>query len=183
VPRPAALAAAQPTGGVKGGLALSKATNEDDPSAGWLTAWSIGGFVTVPMAASVFFQPEVLYTRKGIKFDEDGTIVKFHVDYIEIPLLVRYASSGPRRVGFDVFGGIAPAIRTRARVIMGGQSEDVGSSLKSWDAGLVVGAGAHGGRVSGEVRWTEGLVNLPSADSPYTKTRNRTISLLAGYRF
>jgi hypothetical protein len=175
------LALAQTSAGIKGGLAISKATGEGDSSAGWLTAWSAGGFVSIPLSKNVFFQPEVLYTRKGIRFDEGGMTAKFHLDYIEIPLLVRYSSS-PRGVGFDLFGGIAPAIRTRARLIVGGESEDVSDSLKSWDAGVVVGAGVHGSRVSGEVRWTEGVVNLAHDDST-GKTRNRTVSFLVGYRF
>jgi hypothetical protein len=177
-----ALAGAQVSAGVKGGLAISKATGEEDSAAGWLTAWSAGGFVSVPLAKSVFFQPEVLYTRKGIRFDEGGTTAKFHLDYVEIPLLLRYSSSPSRGVGFDLFGGFAPAIRTRARLIMEGESADVSDSLKSWDAGVVVGAGVHGARVSGEVRWTEGLVNVARDESAGT-TRNRTISFLAGFRF
>ena len=180
-----AVAGAQSGVGVKGGLALSEVTGEDTGDLQWLTGWSGGGFASVRMAKGVFFQPEVLYTRKGAAFDDEGGKARTHLDYVEFPLLVRFSPSSSGRVGLDLFAGVAPAVRTRARMMIEDADLDVDSDISdvisSWDAGFVAGGGLHAGGFSAEVRWTEGLVNIAKALSE--KTRNRTISVLAGYRF
>ncbi len=180
-----AVAGAQGGVGVKGGLALSEVTGEDSGSLQWLTAWSVGGFASVPVAKGVFFQPEVLYTRKGAEFRDESGKAWTHLDYVEFPLLVRFSPSSSGRVGLDLFAGIAPAVKARARMTIEDvdldADSDISDLISSWDAGFVAGGGMHAGAFSAEVRWTEGLVNVVKDSSE--KSRNRTISVLAGYRF
>ncbi len=180
-----AVAGAQSGVGVKGGLALSEVTGEDTGDVQWLTGWSVGGFASVRMAKGVFFQPEVLYTRKGAAFEDEGAKARTHLDYVEFPLLVRFSPSSSGHVGLDVFAGIAPAVKARARMMIEDVELDVDSDISdlisSWDAGFVAGGGMHAGAFSAEVRWTEGLVNIIKSSTE--KSRNRTISVLAGYRF
>ena len=60
------------------------------------TGFAGGLYVNFPVAKSLLIEPEVLYTNKGAGLE--GTDITFNVNYIEIPVLVRYeftADGGP----------------------------------------------------------------------------------------
>ena len=184
---PAGVATAQVQAGVKGGVAFSQAAWDGQDEWGWATNWAAGGFVSIPLGKQLFFQPEALYTRKGTRGEVGTSTFGYDVDYVEIPLLLRFSPATSGRVGFDLFGGLAPAVKTRAHYVFEDSSEgeredlDVSEDVSSWDTGLVIGAGVHVGRFTTEVRWTEGLLNLDPEG--IEKVRNRSIAVLAGFRF
>lgn len=69
---------------------------------GSLTGFLGGVFVDVPLGASVMLEPSAMYIGKGTKYSISETgfsgDVTFDVEYIEIPVLIRYnfkADGGP----------------------------------------------------------------------------------------
>ncbi|MBC7364539.1 MAG: PorT family protein, partial [Candidatus Aminicenantes bacterium] len=84
--------------GVKGGITLANIKAVPDTFEGY--KWEnkmglVGGvFAEVGLAKGFSLQPEVLYIQKGAKISvSEGEItgtVKFNVDYIEIPVLLKY---------------------------------------------------------------------------------------------
>ena len=86
---------------------------------GSLTGFVGGIYAAIPVGTSVVFEPEVLYTSKGARYDTEYDVVDvgtfsdqltYRLDYIEIPLLLRYnfqpaggfyALAGPQ-VSFNV---------------------------------------------------------------------------------
>jgi hypothetical protein len=69
---------------------------------GSLTGFLGGVFVDVPLGASVMLEPSAMYIGKGAKYSISETgftgDVTFDVEYIEIPVLIRYnfkADGGP----------------------------------------------------------------------------------------
>jgi len=185
-----AFAGAQTAVGVKGGLAVSNITGDSEEQPDWLFGWSAGGFVGIHLAPGLYLQPEVLYTRKGSKLTEGGSTAKTNLDYVEIPVLLRLSPEAAK-IGFDLFGGIAPALRTRARFVFEGGGEldgledldtDISDLITKWDVGVVVGAGFHLGPVTTEFRWTEGLMNIIENPESGESAKNRSISVLIGFR-
>ena len=176
-----AIAAAQV--GVKGGIVFSDIVGGDNNDSRWMTGWSAGGFGSARIASGFYFQPEVLYTRKGAKAAPilGGSDLKAQLDYVEVPLLFRLSpSAGP--VGLDILGGVAPAFKVRARLVNdAGDEEDISDEIKSVDAGVVAGLGFHVGGFFVEGRWTEGLVKLLDVEG--ATSRNRVISVLAAIGF
>lgn len=155
----------------------------------------IGGvWVRVVERDSFSFQVEGLISEKGIKFEDqvEGTDFSgnIRIRYFEVPLLARVdLGSGGSSTRFYVLGGAAPAFRLgdgqvtlKAEGIE--ESRDIeeltGESLKSFDLGLVAGAGIEFGPAIVEGRYTHGLLATgESDDSP----KNRVFSVLVGVRF
>src|SRR5688572_11443116 len=92
--------------GVKGGINF--ATLDLDPSldsnSGYRIGIVAGGFVALPLGSRLTIQPEGLFSQKGEQADLDGVEVKLELDYIEVPVLVKYAITQGASRSFHVFG-------------------------------------------------------------------------------
>jgi hypothetical protein len=185
-------AAAQERGigfGVKGGVNL--ATQSTAGTAGSTpldtrTGILAGGFVTVPLGSRLDLQAEGLYALKGAKLTFQGIGSTLALDYLEVPLLARWRLTGGHRRLFAA-GGIAPALRLRARALttFSGSTEalDVADQVERLDLGAVAGGGVEIGSLILDARYTLGLRNVDTAAAGSDRTRNRAISLAAGFRF
>ena len=47
-------------------------------------------FAAIELSDTFFLQPEVFYTAKGCKFEYPGEDVTFILNYIEVPVLIKY---------------------------------------------------------------------------------------------
>jgi len=147
-----------------------------------------GVFVTWRLNDLVAFQPEVLYAVKGTTLvggaGASSYSLAFDTRYLDIPLLFRlgrpsqrlYVLAGPY-VGFRLDG--------EAREVVGAvtETQDVADQIKRVDAGIAFGVGSTFDRFLLEVRWTEGLRDVESADRFGTAVRHRVLAVLAGFRF
>lgn len=141
-----------------------------------------GGFVTIPLGARLSIQPEGLYSQKGAKFDELGASGRIELDFLDVPILVRYAFGH-----LFVFGGPSVGLKLRARqfIEFGDDEEevDLDDEVESSDFGLVAGASYEIGRVSVEGRYTWGLRNINAVDRDEVEIQTRVYAVLAGFRF
>jgi hypothetical protein len=183
---PSSVAAQGITYGVKGGInfATLDIDPDEDSEAGNRIGIVAGGFVALPLGARLTIQPEGLYSQKGQKADFEGVEAALELDYIEVPVLVKFRlTSG----GFHVFGGPSMAFKVRSRAVasFGGTTVETGEDdiIKDSDFGVVFGAGQDFGKWSIDGRYTMGLSNIGEADDDDQKVRNRVISVLAGIRF
>jgi hypothetical protein len=136
-----------------------------------------------------YFQPELFYTQKGVKKDVQGPMVrgkdKIQLDYIEIPLLIKY--------NFTTEGSVIPAIyvgpyvgfnvKSDVKVSSNGvkTSFDTGDNTKSTDFGIVVGGSVGFGHINVGIRYGFGLVNVVKDES--SDNKNSVLSLVAGFGF
>ncbi len=142
-----------------------------------------GAFATVPLTGKLSLQPEAIYTTKGASLDVFDIESDYIVDYIEVPVLVRY----PVRRSIYVAGGPALAfcVRARSRTSFGGSTDeiDIKEDVESFDLGLVGAVGYERGRWMFDGRYTYGLSDTDADSSDNVKIRNRAFSISAGYRF
>jgi len=185
-------AAAQGTSaGVKGGINLSNisitgggATISFDQRVGLVA----GAFFASDFNKNVGFQVEGLYSQKGTKSSDPlllGDELDVRVDYFEIPLLVRGNLKGSDAVMVHVFGGIVPAFKMSDSQKLGG-TELTGDELlplKSFDLGLAIGAMLDIKKAIIDVRYTWGLTNINDTPDDPTEVKNRTFSIMGGFRF
>jgi len=116
-------------------------------------------------------QPEVLYIRKGAQtLDATSTFV---VDYIEVPVLLKYYFGLPV-INPAIFIGPYVAFNTLAQAQNG-----IITNPSSTDWGGVAGAEIHLGALSLSGRWELGISHVTTD----TNIQNRDFLVLLGYSF
>lgn len=185
---PAVASAQDVAYGVKGGITFATIAFDPEPGAdsGMRAGLAVAGFATIRVGSRLAVQPEAFFTRKGTSLSDNGVDAKVHLDYLEVPVLLKYAiaSSGARDI--HVFGGPAVAFKLGAasEAEFGGEPVEVGldETIEDLDLGIVFGADVQFRHVVVEGRYTLGLKNI-SVDPEDAKARNRAFTFVVGVRF
>ena len=185
-----ATAFAQVYGGVRAGINFADLAFEPTPpvDSDALIGLVGGAFVVVPLNDIFAFQPEVLYSRQGTKFSEEGMTVRTKVDYAQFPVLarVRVARGSP----IAILAGPSFGAKTGASIdgpgIPDEFSREFEASVRKFDFGFVAGMAAELGHFVVDGRYTWGLTNIAKKDArepDNSSAKNRVLSLSAGLRF
>ena len=162
---------------------------------------AFGGFITYSFSDMWAFQPELLYTMKGAKYESSGTIAgiawsdksTIKVDYLEIPVLLKLMIPSQSAFKPSIFAGPALGIKMSAKIhdvlTVGGDEtktdEDI-TDAKSTDFGLVFGAGfgyeVGKGAITFDARYDLGLSTIDNSSSA-GDIKNNVISFFVGYSF
>jgi hypothetical protein len=176
--------------GVRGGLNLADVSFDGDdpsPSLGSRTGLVAGAFVTVPLFRGFALQPEVLYSSKGAKLDDEGIQSTLMLDYVEVPVLGRMSGNAFRGGRFYVVAGPSVGVRVRAKskTVFSGSTEefDISGEIERLDIGVTAGAGLQFGALVIDGRFTYGLSDIDSDKTDAVEVTNRVLSLSAGLRF
>ncbi len=192
--------------GIKVGLNLATLTGKGaDPDPGESKksrmGFAVGGFLTYSLNNRWAIQPELLYSQKGVKYEQEVLGVPgvtftniTNLTYLDIPILVK--ANIPMDGSFkpSVFLGPALGILLSAEqeIDFGGGKVaiDVKQFMSGIDFGLVFGAGATipvaGGKVTFDIRYGLGLTTIDKQQAGETEaadTKNAVISVLVGYAF
>lgn len=89
-----ATAHAQVQFGVKAGANFATQTGSDANGSKTLVNINAGAFLRLPIAPHVGIQPELLYSGQGAGYDNNGTTYHYHVNYMNIPVLLKYSFPG-----------------------------------------------------------------------------------------
>ncbi|MHB8336234.1 MAG: porin family protein [Ignavibacteriaceae bacterium] len=177
--------------GAKAGLNFANLSGNDvPPGAGTRTGLVIGGFMTWNFAPMFGLQPEVLYSMKGTSGATQGVSYTFSVNYIEIPVLLKFniplAPSSPVSAslyaGPDFAFNVASSVETSSN----GQTTttDESNMTKGFDFNIMFGGGIGfnvGPTVLGvELRYSLGT---GTAASDGTDMKNGVLALLASVTF
>ncbi|MBU1181638.1 MAG: PorT family protein [Proteobacteria bacterium] len=161
------------------------------------TGIALGGFAVFKVNDNLSIQPEFLYTQKGNKIEysyEDlvgfdalwnpiyETVTekfKVKLDYIEIPVLVKYSFSPGESTCPFIFAGPALGILMSAKA----DSTNIKSDCNSLDIGLVLGGGVElESGVSIDLRYDMGMTKVFDFEGGDNKEKNTVISLMVGYK-
>jgi hypothetical protein len=130
--------------GVKGGLNMANLHGTDAENLDWKTGFAAGAFANIAFTPVISLQPELLYVMDGASEGVLGIQIDFKVDYIQVPVLVKF--------DIPVAGSIIPALYAGGYVgfLSGAEIEasyeeesesiDVKDFTKSMDYGLSFGA-------------------------------------------
>jgi len=112
------------------------------------TGISVGASVLVPLREVTGVQVGAHYVQKGFDVGQGGGGLTMAVDYVEVPVLLRVALPTPGMIRAHVLAGGAVAFKvdcgfevTRYGRTESGRCEDMEAPPKSFDAGVVAGAG------------------------------------------
>jgi len=186
---PSAATAQGLTFGAKGGVTLGTLSFDPEDSAdyGYRIGLAVGGYVALPLGSRLTIQPEGLFNQRGAKASEEGLESKIALDYIDVPVLVKYAITRGGSRSFFVFGGPSAAfkVRSRATATFGDTTIDLDADddIESFEFGVVAGGGVDFGKWSIDGRYSLGLSNLNKDPEDDVTIKSRAFSVLAGFRF
>ena len=146
----------------------------------------VAGFEMIP-ASSIFFETGLNYTEKGGKGKVGGDKFSYNLNYLELPLTLKYIAPIDRGVTIQPFiGGYVAAG-------VGGKIKDYGSrtayssfgdgidQFKRFDGGLRLGCGLGMDMFYAELGYELGLANVGQDD--FDDTRNSALMLTLGLNF
>ena len=102
--------------GAKAGVNFASIGGDETDGIDGKTGFHLGLVAEIPLSGGFAFQPEVLYSAQGAKYEESETLMgvtysykeELKLDYINVPLLVKYSiipglsvHAGPQ-VGFSI---------------------------------------------------------------------------------
>ena len=187
----------KPKFGLKGGLNIANAitSGEDSPNGKTLIGLNVGLLLEVKINNKFSFQPELLYSLQGMKFDEvvdtgDGIFktnntLKF--SYINVPLMFKhypnnkfYLEAGPQ-IGFLTSATLETSVVGQPIKI----EQDFKEYIKGVDFGVNLGLGYDiSDSVVISARYNLGLTNaLDISSEDNSMLKNRVFSFSLGYKF
>ena len=181
----AAPASAQASAGVKAGLSVATLSGDEadglDPRLGFT-----GGLqLRYDVNPSFALQAEALYAQKGAEdgddFADPGT---YRLDYIEVPVLARFAIPVSRYADAGIYAGPAFAFPISGEFRSDTDAAldiDYDDDLKT-DIGGAIGVDYYSGPIGIDLRFTTGLQDV-FEDGRGFDARNQAFTVSLGYRF
>jgi hypothetical protein len=146
--------------GVKAGANIASWSGSDASGLSSQVGFNGGVMVNLPLADMLSLSPELVYSGQGAKGTSSGTDISGHVNYLNVPILLKYTSS----VGF--YGETGPQIGflMSAKLKSGSTSTDDKGDYKSTDFSWAFGIGyLTTANIGIDARYNLGLSNIVAA--------------------
>jgi len=172
--------------GLKGGVNMFKPYGDDVTDADYYTSYAIGVFYYHAFSEIFVLQPELYYSIKGGKGEDEGDESVLKLSYIDIPVLLKFnlplegKSWAP-----NLYAGPYLAFLMGADV----NDHDVKDFFSSTDFGLVVGAGADFHLSEGkhllelDFRYSMGFTKIYDSEYLEVEAFNNGFQFLLGFGF
>lgn len=185
--------------GLKAGVNLS---NIQDNASGFdynsKVGIVVGGLVQIPISKKLFIQPELLYSMQGSNADipEEETKLKMKMDYLNIPIMVKYnvfdrffVEAGPQ-IGFLLSSKIIADYADDA-IFDDGLTLDDKEFKNNIDLSIGIGASYDWtANISTGIRYNIGVSNVYKKgmeilddDGTYGTSKNGVFQFSVGYKF
>ncbi len=142
----------------------------------------LGGlYLTASLSDKIGIQPELYFSSMGSKFDIQGFETTTKLNYLSLPVLVRYNFTE----NISLQAGPQLGFLLSAKGEADGTTEDIKDSYKGLDLGAAIGLGVDFGPFNGGVRYVVGLANTSDDSDPDAgdfTVKNNTLQLFIGYR-
>jgi len=162
--------------------------------------FSGGAFLTYALSRQFAVQPEILYVSKGASKDFFFFNAHWNLDYLEIPVLLKFNLMPEGKLQPSLYAGPALDVLMASKFHIIDETYDIKDYTKSMDFGLVFGAGLDYKHITFDVRYALGLTNVVDAaekineatgavpgDSYYLEgdptVKNTDLSFMIGARF
>jgi opacity protein-like surface antigen len=177
--------------GAKLGLNLSSLRSDMDFDS--KIGFNLGVFAEINLSDKLIFQPELLYSTQGASleesFDSNSFKVTNSVDYLNIPLILKYGVTDKLFLEFGPQLGFLLSGKSKYEETYGGETEseteDIKEFTNSIDFGLNFGVSFDiAENIMIGARYNLGVSNIiDEEDSGDEKLQNSVFSLSLGYRF
>jgi hypothetical protein len=175
------------TKGLKGGINFANFHGADAES-DFKNAFIFGGFVGVTLSNLITVQPELLYSGKGAKQGSESNRVKYKLNYLEIPVLLKFKVLQAPKVKPGLYLGPAVAIKINAKRELqenGETSESDLEGIRTPEIGFAIGGTIDFylgvGAIVFDARYTNGFNSIFEAEG--IEVKNGVFSFMAGLLF
>ncbi len=127
------------------------------------TGFSAGAFLTYKLNRQFAVQPEILYVTKGAAKDLFFFNAHLNLDYLEIPVLLKFDFTPDGNMRPNLFVGPALGVLLASKFHIINETYDIKDYTKSMDVSLVFGGGIDYRRVTFDLRYTLGLSGIVDA--------------------
>jgi Outer membrane protein beta-barrel domain len=143
----------------------------------------LGGlYLTASLSDKIAIQPELHFSSMGSKVDFFGEEAKTKLNYLSVPVLLRYNITE----NFNLQVGPQLGLLMSAKTEVDGDSEDVKDLYKGIDFGAAIGLGVDFGKINGGLRYVAGLSNTADSDGDIDSSdftvKNNSFQIFIGYR-
>lgn len=164
----------------------SKYLDGNDPLTGLNLGFVVG--TQVVRGTPLFFESGLYYTEKGGKSTYNGSKFTYNLNYLEIPLLVKYKFYADNDLSFEPFMGgylacgVGGKIKNyQSRAAYGSFDSDYSDNFNRFDGGLRLGCGMSFQMMYLEASYDIGLSNIGKDD--FDETHNGCFNLTFGVNF
>ncbi len=190
---------AQTTFGIKAGLNFSSAKYLNEfkndliaPYKKIKIGFNAGGFLNYELNKIISVQAEILYSQKGLKFEQiEFSENKIVMNYIEIPISGNYKISLSRHVFFNIYVGGYGAFWTDGKSIITDNITGETITIKTdfnnknykynrIDAGILCGILFNLRKIYFDIRYVQGMIN--SSQNNSDAIINRLVSFSIGFK-
>jgi len=179
--------------GAKAGLNIATINGDDADAMDSKTGLVLGGFMTYQFSHMFAVQPEILYSMKGAKADGNGSKVTFSLNYIEIPVLVKFLIpiEGDSKIYPALYAGpsIAFNVSSEYEIEQNGNSQtnNLDDETSSIDFGLAFGGSiafpvTPNNQLGADFRYTFGLTSVDDSGTDLD-LKNGVFSITAFFTF
>ncbi|MBD2768738.1 PorT family protein [Hymenobacter sp. BT664] len=173
--------------GIKAGASLSTLTGGDDNENKNLVGANAGIMADISFSDLISFHPELLYSQKGAKAENDFIKVQTRPSYLDVPLLARVKADG---LFFEAGPQVGFLLAIKNEVDIKGMASSSSTSTdgtRKVDFGYIAGVGYQlpQGLEFG-VRYNGGISDLADSSSKSSgdsKVRNSVFQFQIGYLF
>lgn len=164
--------------GLRLGMGISTVNSDDSALDGGSsqTGLNLGAVAGFQLAAStpVYLETGLFYTEKGGKGYVDNSKFTYNLNYLEIPIIVKYRYSIDDRFSVQPFAGGYIAFGVGGKVKNYSERETSSSFsenyFKRFDGGLKIGCGAEYQMIYAELVYDWGLANICHSDFDTSRT-------------
>lgn len=173
---------AQPVFGARLGLNMANISGENVDNNNMKLGLNAGAMMQYPIAENILFQPELLYTMKGVNVDAANDPY-WSLSYIEIPMLVKYNVNMPT-MKIQPFLGPNLGMLMSAKYGWDDDDMDIKDDMESIELGLNLGADVIFMKsFMAGLRYNMGLTNIVKDAEDDDTVKNTAIMLNFGYIF
>lgn len=175
--------------GLRLGLALATVNSDDEQldGGGMQAGLNIGGIIGFQLSPDtpVYLESGLSYTEKGGKGYNQGKKFTYDLNYLELPILVKYIYEIDDELSVQPFGGGYLALGVSGKVKnyadREAQSSFSQSYFKRFDGGLRIGCGIQYQLLYADLAYEFGLSNICHSD--FESSHNGCMYITAGVNF
>jgi hypothetical protein len=172
--------------GVKAALNIASISGDDFDDADSRTGTAFGAFAQVGINDKLAFQPELLYSMQGAKFSDSGIDGTLKLDYLQVPLLIKYYVTEGLSINAGPQLGFLLSANYELEYDGESEEEDLKDYMNGIDFGLDFGAGYQLENGLGfDLRYNLGLSNILNEDDwgDDAEGKNSVFQIAVSYAF